>query len=275
MIRAARRAPALRRRLLRAVTCPASSLRCAAVRWSAVGPGGRRARQECRAERGGHRARRRVRRPLRCAAFPQARPPKGAPALRCARQGAGPASTAARTRPSLRFGPRGGSACPLALLALRLRSRSLPAARSAWPGARERPRGSASLAQPRGHRPTRPAGTPARTPPASLRREGCAPAVADRSGPALLCPRRKLRALAVAAPRDARCGPPEAGKPRLAPFAALRSRTARPALRSGLWRAASPGARTHRRAGARLNPPSRSAHRRRSESRAACRAADP
>lgn len=51
---------------------------------------------------------------------------------------------------------------------------SLPAARSAWPGARERPRGSASLAQPRGLQPSRPAETPARTPPASLRLEGCA-----------------------------------------------------------------------------------------------------
>lgn len=132
----------------------------------------------------------------------------------------------------------GGSAIPLPLVALRLRSRSLPAARSAWPGARERPRGSASLAQPRGQKPSRPAEMPARTPSASLRLEGCAHAVADRSGPALLSPRLKLRALAVAAPRVARCGHGSRSPLR------YETRTARPALRSGPLRAASPGART-------------------------------
>ena len=49
-------------------------------------------------------------------------PAESAPALRCARQGAGLASTAARTRQSLRLVPRGGSAIPLPLVALRLRS---------------------------------------------------------------------------------------------------------------------------------------------------------
>ncbi len=51
--------------------------------------------------------------PFRYAALrSRRRPPKLAPALRCARQGAGLASTAARTRQSLRLVPRGGSANP-------------------------------------------------------------------------------------------------------------------------------------------------------------------
>jgi len=59
--------------------------------------------------------------PLRCTAFTSA-PADTAPALRCARQGAGLASTAAKPRQSLRLVPRGGSAIPLPLVALRLRS---------------------------------------------------------------------------------------------------------------------------------------------------------
>jgi len=72
MIQAAGLAPALRRRLLRSVTSPASSLRSvvAAVRWSAVGPGGGVCGAVARTKRRSDNIRAgAVVPPLRCAAF--------------------------------------------------------------------------------------------------------------------------------------------------------------------------------------------------------------
>jgi len=106
---------------------------------------------------------------------------------------------------------------------------SLPAARSAWPGARERPRGSASLAQPRGHRPSRPAGTPPRTPPLCSSSCRLPRRVADRSGVRRSwCPRLKLRCAArrfapCPTPRDLRSAPASLHCEREPPLAALAS----------------------------------------------------
>jgi hypothetical protein len=110
-----------------------------------------------------------------------------------------------KLRPSLRLGPRGGSAIPLPLVALRLRS-----LRSLRPG----PQGPALAGTARlgfvysaARSPTHFVPLPARTLPASLRLEGCAPAVTDRcGGAALRCPRRHepLR-LAPCVPRLRRC----------------------------------------------------------------------
>ena len=130
------------------------------VRWVAVGPGGGVCGAVARTKRRSDNIRAvAVVPPLRCAAFRHvgARRECPGPPLR-------PAGCRARLNRRPNHGRRyalglgGGSACPLALrrgsgLGLRLRSRSLPAARSARPGARERPRGSASFTQPRGHRP--------------------------------------------------------------------------------------------------------------------------
>lgn len=84
------------------VTPSASSLHFVPVRWIAVGPGGRLARQGCRANAAGSSP----------AVGTECRPPWSAPALRCARQAAGFASAA----------EDGGSAIPLPLVGLRLRS---------------------------------------------------------------------------------------------------------------------------------------------------------
>jgi hypothetical protein len=122
---------------------------------------------------------------------------------------------------------------------------------SAWPGAR----GARALAQTcRGvalravtNHPGQPprhvgAGMPARTPPASLRLEGCAHAVADRSGCALLEHPRP------GTPRLRRCASRCSLRPRLALSVPLRSTPSanRPGLHCApaLLRAASPGART-------------------------------
>ena len=60
---------------------------------------------------------------------------------------------------------------------------SLPSARSAWPGARERPRGSASFTQPRGHRPIASRCNACTDAAAALHRLSAVPLrVADRSG---------------------------------------------------------------------------------------------
>ena len=81
-------------------------LRLRSVRWIAVGPGGRPARQGCRAEGGGDRPRRRP----RSLPLTSWRPPWSAPALRSAHRAAANASTAAepagRRRAPLRSGPR-------------------------------------------------------------------------------------------------------------------------------------------------------------------------
>ena len=147
---------------------------------SAVGPGGRRARQGMPRERGGEWPRRRP----RSLALTSRRPPWSAPALRSAHRAAANASTAA--------GPAGRRARSLPL-GPRLRSRwSLQGGRRAprSPGPRARPEGSGRWAARGPDRPLRStphpslrsARPPARTPPASLRLDGCAPAVADPSG---------------------------------------------------------------------------------------------
>lgn len=106
----ARRAPVLRGaiELSRALLRP--SLR--SVRRSAVGPGGRRARQDCGWNAAGIEPA--VASGVHCVALRsrQSRAPSYAPAFRCARQAARLASTTARMRQSLRLVLRGGSANP-------------------------------------------------------------------------------------------------------------------------------------------------------------------
>ena len=87
-----------------------------------------------------------------------------APALRCARQAAGLASTAARSRQSLRLMPRGGSARPAPVGRPAASVASLPAARSARPGARGDRAARLRLLSRAVTDQTRPAKTPARTP---------------------------------------------------------------------------------------------------------------
>ena len=122
---------------------------------------------------------------------------------------------------------------------------ALPAAGSAWPGAR----GARALARAsracaaRGHQnsgsTTRRCGLKA--PPRTARRR-------SSSCRLPLTPRRPFRRCALLEhPRAnnsalTRCASLRSLRPRLALSAALRSRTARPPLRSGLLRAASPGA---------------------------------
>ena len=164
-------------------------------------------------------------------------PAESAPALRCARQGAGLASTAARTRQSLRLVPRGGSAIPLPLVALRLRS-----LRSLRPG----PHGRA-LARDRAARLRllSRAVTDQYVPLKCLHgRRRCAPPLEGGCAPrrrpfrpGAPVPAPELRACG-AAPRVARCG--HGSRP------PLRCGREPPGLRcrSGPLRAASPGART-------------------------------
>jgi hypothetical protein len=170
MIQAARLAPALRG--LRAVTSPASSLR---LRSGPVESG--RAGRRCVRCSGPHETALRQPAPspsfspFRCAALrSRRRPPKLAPALRCARQGAGLASTAAKTtavanawcraagrRSRSRWSPCGsGRFAPCGPVRMAGRSRETARLGFVYSAARS---------------PThRPAEMPPRTPPASLHR---------------------------------------------------------------------------------------------------------
>jgi len=151
-----------------------------------------------------------------------------APALRCARQAAGLASTAAKPRQSLCLVPwrRVGDPAPVGRPAARAPACPL---RRARPG----PHGPA-LAVNRAARlrllsravtePIRPGKAPARTPPVPLRSMGCA-------SPSPTVPACGAPVPAPETPRPCgRCASRCSLRPRLALSASLRSRTARPAL---------------------------------------------
>ena len=173
----ARRAPVLRGaiELSRALLRP--SLR--SVWRSAVGPGGRRARQDCGWNAAGIEPA--VASGVHCVAL-RSRQSRAPARLYHSTNAAVAALGAAR-----RVGESRSrwSACGF--------GRCAPCgSRSEWPGAREKPRASASITQPRGQQPLRLAKTSARTPGLRSTAVNAVPLrPADRSGPALLSAKRR------------------------------------------------------------------------------------